>query len=455
MKNYKLKSILYFESKSKHKAGEGKSDGLYPFYTSSLVRSKWINEHRYEDDSLIFGTGGKASIHFESEKFSTSTDCFVAKLKDEYNKFNLKFVYYFLFGNIHLLEKGFKGAGLKHISKKYIEEIDIPAIAFEEQNKIVSVLDIASQLIQQRKDSIALLDELLVAKFLDMFGDPIINKNNWNESRLQDISLLQRGKFSARPRNDPSYFDGKHPFIQTGDISNSQFRLDTYTQTLNCKGVKVSREFKKGTIVIAIVGATIGATAILMLDTYATDSVIGIKADSKINNVFLEMVLRFYRQVLKDKAPEGDKPNINLAILNPLKIILPPLKLQEEFAFISDKIEKQRKKILAAIEVHDELFLSIIQKAYNGQLNFDVSLELDALLETINLDSSESKSNLSLIANDLTYLVNLVDRLNEGDFKSKKLYEKAKLVAFQLLKEDEFISQVYDKKSQSLGLVLK
>ncbi|MBK6363987.1 MAG: restriction endonuclease subunit S [Saprospiraceae bacterium] len=84
-----------------------------------------------------------------------------------------KFVYYYLFGNIHLLERGFKGAGLKHISKKYIENLDIPVLPIETQNKIVAILDNANSIIQKRERTIEIFADLLRASFLDMFDDPI------------------------------------------------------------------------------------------------------------------------------------------------------------------------------------------------------------------------------------------------------------------------------------------
>ena len=451
MKLYKLKNLFRFEPKSQYKAGDGLEYGSYPFYTSSSVLNKRINIATFEAGSLVFGTGGTASIHFATEEFSTSSHCIVAVCK--VSELNPKFVFYYLQGNLQILEQGFKGAGLKNISSKYIQDIEVPICSYENQNKIVAILDKASMLIQQRKDSIDLLDSLLKAQFLDMFGDPIINQRNWKVSPLQEVGSLNRGRFSARPRNDPSYFNGDYPFIQTGDINNSRYRLVEYTQTLNEKGVSVSREFKAGTIVIAIVGATIGATAILMIDTFATDSVIGIEVNSQTNNIFLEMLLRFYRQVLKDKAPEGDKPNINLKILNPLVIIQPPLELQQKYAFISEKIEKQRAKMSIGYEQQKELFSSIIQRAYNGQLNFDVSVELDALLETIGKNGYNN--DFSLVTKDLTYLSNLVDRLNERSFKNNVLYESAKMVAFKLLKDNQFVTQEYDERLKKLRLVLK
>ena len=98
---------------------------------------------------------------------------------------------------------------------------------------------------------------------------------------MDQISKLERGRFSPRSRNDPSYYGGIYPFIQTGDISNSNYRLNEYNQTLNDRGIKVSKQFRKGVIVIAIVGAAIGATAILEIEVYATDSIIGIIPNEK------------------------------------------------------------------------------------------------------------------------------------------------------------------------------
>ncbi|MGI6527549.1 MAG: restriction endonuclease subunit S [Caldicoprobacterales bacterium] len=112
-----IKEAFIFLKKSKIKAGEGLDNGKYPFYTSSPQLSKYLNKYEIKEESLIFGTGGVASIHHSFGKFSTSTDCYVLQTNGKY-EIDLRFVYLFLRGNINILENGFKGAGLKHISKK-------------------------------------------------------------------------------------------------------------------------------------------------------------------------------------------------------------------------------------------------------------------------------------------------------------------------------------------------
>jgi type I restriction enzyme, S subunit len=454
MKTEKFNNLFWYAPKSNIKAGEGLDKGRFPFYTSSQKLSKWIDRELYFDEALIFGTGGSASIHFADEPFSTSTDCFVAISTNK--EIKTKFVYYYLFGNIHLLERGFKGAGLKHISKKYIENLDIPILPIETQNKIVAILDNANSIIEKRESTIQIFAELLRASYLDIFGDPISNSKNWDIELLGDISKLERGRFSPRPRNDPSYFGGKYPFIQTGDINNSRYRLNTFTQTLNEKGIKVSKQFNIGDIVIAIVGATIGATSILQIDTYATDSIIAIKSTGKTNNVFLEMLLRFYRQVLLDTAPEAARANINLSILGRLKIITPPIELQNRYLEIDKRIEAETKRLLSSLEQLKQLQNSLIQKVFNGQLNFNVDFELDALIKEIDLQKKEN--DLSKISGDIAYLQRLVDKLNNQEFTEKDLYDKAKHGAFQLMAEKEEkrkVFQEYDEKSKSLKLALK
>lgn len=70
-------------------------------------------------------------------------------------------------------------------------------------------------------------------------------KDNWLETSLKDVCKIERGRFSPRPRNDPKFYGGDIPFVQTGDVTNSNGSIDTYSQTLNEEGLKVSKFFLK------------------------------------------------------------------------------------------------------------------------------------------------------------------------------------------------------------------
>ena len=76
--------------------------------------------------------------------------------------------------------------------------------------------------------------------------------HGWKTVKLEDIASVERGKFSVRPRNDPKYYGGEIPFLQTGDVSSSNGIVSTFNQTLNEEGLKVSRLFPLGTLLITI-----------------------------------------------------------------------------------------------------------------------------------------------------------------------------------------------------------
>ncbi len=134
----------------------------------------------------------------------------------------------------------------------------------------------------------------------------------WEEKRLEQLALVERGKFSVRPRNDPRYFGGAIPFVQTGDIVFAGLYLTRFSQTLNEEGLKVSRLFPKNTILITI-AANIGDTTITKFDVACTDSVVAIQPyDGKANPVWLKLSLDTKKDELDSQATQNAQKNINL-----------------------------------------------------------------------------------------------------------------------------------------------
>ncbi|HEY6019259.1 MAG TPA: restriction endonuclease subunit S, partial [Candidatus Paceibacterota bacterium] len=355
--------------KSKVQAGDGLEEGMYPFYTSSENQTKYLNEYQHGPGCLVFGTGGKASVHFTTRHFSTSTDCITIRPKPEV-EIDAGYVFQYFKGNMQVLENGFKGAGLKHISKAYLSDIPIPyPEELDDQRRIAHLLGKVEGLIAQRKQNLRQLDDLLKSMFLEMFGDPVRNERVWPTEPLGALATIERGRFSPRPRNDPKYYGGNYPFIQTGDISRSKGRLHEFTQTLNELGTKVSKEFSIDTIVIAIVGATIGETAILEIPIYAPDSVIGISPHSadRRDSVFIEYVLRFWKPVLRARAPDAARANINIETLRPLQIIVPPERLK--FSELVQKIEVLERGFKSSLADLEALYGALSQKAFRGELD--------------------------------------------------------------------------------------
>ena len=259
-------------------------------------------------------------------------------------------------------DKYCSGATQKAITNKGLEKIMISVPDTALQLGIadrLDLLDTASRLCQRILER---LDDIIKSRFVEMFGDPL----KPTKSRLLgEIAILERGRFSPRPRNDSRYYNGMYPFVQTGDVANCDHRLSQYHQTLNEEGIKVSKRFEPGTILIALVGATIGATAILEIPMYAPDSLIGITAnDDECNNVFLEVLLRFWQAELKRIAPEAARANINLRILQNVPIIDVPVPQQEIFAAFVADIEKSKSAVAKYLQKTEYLKSALMQQYF-------------------------------------------------------------------------------------------
>jgi len=256
------------------------------------------------------------------------------------DEINLKYFYFFLKTPYFKkqIQRLITGSAQLNFGPTHLKKITVHYPDIIAQKRIAQVLTDCETLIAQRKESIALLDDLLRSTFLEMFGDPVQNSKKFDTKKLIELASISRGKFTPRPRNDPKYFGGKYPFIQTGDINRAGDYLRDFRQTLNDLGTEVSKEFKKGTILIALVGATIGETAILGINAFATDSVVGINLKSNlVTSRYLEITLRFWKPVLRSRAPEAARANINNETLKPIPIPIPSDKDLKTFTEVTEK----------------------------------------------------------------------------------------------------------------------
>lgn len=261
------------------------------------------------------------------------------------------------------------GATMQHITKDRFEALKIPLPPIEEQQRIAGILARADRLWQLRRYALQLSEGYLQSVFLQMFGDPVTNPMGWEIRPLRNIARVSRGKFTPRPRNDPKYYGGEYPFIQTGDISRSNGYLRTWSQTLNHKGTRVSKAFDIGTVLVAIVGATIGETAILSFKSYCPDSVIGIEINSgESQPEFIEHLLRFWKPIFHARAPETARANINLDTLRPLPVIYPPFEQQVQFASIVRQVDRLRAQQHEAARQAEHLFATLLHRAFRGKL---------------------------------------------------------------------------------------
>lgn len=245
-----------------------------------------------------------------------------------------------------------QGSTFEAISSKEVLGLAILLPPLPEQRAIARVLDAIDEAIERTEAVIAatetlrkaLLQELLTrgvpgwhAEWKQVPGLGTIPAG-WKVARLGDVAAIERGRFGHRPRNEPRFYGGPYPFIQTGDVAAAKGRIRSWTQTLNDQGLSISRLFPAGTVVMTI-AANIGETAVTEIPVAFPDSLVGIIPHS-VKPEFLEYFLRTRRSELQSLAPRSAQQNINLETLKPLRVPLPREAEQEAAVQLLGSVEE-------------------------------------------------------------------------------------------------------------------
>ena len=133
----------------------------------------------------------------------------------------------------------------------------------------------------------------------------------WICEKIKYATSISRGLFNHRPRNDERYYNGKYPFVQTGDVANATKYIVSYSQTLNELGKAVSKEFPKGTLTMTI-AANVGDVAILNFDAYFPDSVVGFIPNKNIRTLYLFYVFSAMKDEFTRTAIKSTQLNLNI-----------------------------------------------------------------------------------------------------------------------------------------------
>lgn len=162
---------------------------------------------------------------------------------------------------------------------------------------------------------------------------------------LKNLAKIQRGKFSHRPRNDQGFYGGGYPFIQINDITNNFKDILNHSQTLNEKGVSISKKFPKGTLVMSI-ASSIGDVGILNFDSYFPDSIVAILPNTKkMLSGYLFWYFKCFQDRIINLSSIAVQKNINVDKLEKFEINYPSLEIQKQIVTQLDKEMETLEKV--------------------------------------------------------------------------------------------------------------
>ena len=303
---------------------------------------------------IVFGDHTRTIKYVDKPFFLGADGVKVLRSKD--SNANYKYLYYAL-KSAKIPDTGYN----RHF--KWLKKIQINYPDNNRQEEIVQILDKVSDIIKNRESELSALDELIKARFVEMFGDPVANPKGLIKKTLPELGEFGRGVSKHRPRNDETLLGGPHPLIQTGDVANSGLYITEHHSTYSELGLQQSKMWDEGTLCITI-AANIAKTAILGFDACFPDSIVGFIANEDTNNVFVHYWFSFFQEILESQAPESAQKNINLKILSELKVIVPNIQDQNEFADFVVQVEKTKDTIQKSLDETQILFDSLMQKYF-------------------------------------------------------------------------------------------
>jgi len=327
-----------------------------------------------EDDLLISLTGNVGRVALLNKKYLPAVlNQRVACLRVK-NNANIDKVFLFNFLNSDYFERkcieSAKGIAQKNMSTEWLKRYEIPFFSIEEQQKIATVLDKVSELITLRKKQLEKLDELVKSRFVEMFGDTVINSFNWEEHFLDEyIEFLTSGS-----RGWAQFFvdEENELFITIKNVKNNHISLDSI-QYINAPDNKEAQrtKVKTGDLLISIT-ADLGRTGVVDEKIAARGAYINqhlslVRLDQKkVNPLYVSHFLETDggKKQFESKNQNGVKAGLNFDAIRSLKILVPPLEKQNEYLDFVQQVDKQKSSIQQSLEKLEVLKKALMQEYF-------------------------------------------------------------------------------------------
>ena len=292
----------------------------------------------------------------------------LAAITPDRNKVSQDFIYWALKGKkAELNDKG-NGSTFKAISRKILEETMIPDINFEQQHKCAENLEKIYGIIQNRRKELLALDDLIKARFVEMFGSPVSNPMSWEKRTLKEVCI----KLNDGSHFSPESFEtGDYKYVTAKNIKFSGFDFSniTYVPEAVHRPIfdRCNPEFED--VLYIKDGATTGVAIVNTLDEEFTllSSVALLKQDRSImNGYFLATLLNNKDMYLNIRNNMGGAAitRLTIAKLNAIEIIVPPIELQNQFAAFVAEVDKSKVAVQKALDETQTLFDSLMQEYF-------------------------------------------------------------------------------------------
>jgi len=371
--------VEFLDSQRKPITEKDRISGTYPYYGAN-GQQDLINDYIFDEPLVLLAEdGGHFGEPNRTIAYQINGKCWVnnhAHVLRPKNNINIRYLCRVL--EHYDVSKYITGSTRAKLTKTSASQIKIPLPPIASQRRIANILDKADEIIRKRKEAIALTEQLQKSIFLDMFGDPVINPKGWEKVTL--------GNLLAEELQNGAYFEKNY---YTNDLTGVEMihMSDAFYGTVtrgNLKRVLVSdaevKKYQLNSDDILIARRSLnyeGAAKPCLIEDCCNplifeSSLIRVRVKKNIiNPIYLfsyMMQPRAREKYIYPYVTRSTISGINQAGLKKITIVVPPIALQNRFKEICDQIKKKSLKLELHLQESENLFNSLLQKAFKGEL---------------------------------------------------------------------------------------
>ena len=353
-------------------ANASSENGKYPFFTCANEPLR-IDSYSYDCECALVAGNGDLNVKYYNGKFDAYQRTYIIESKDK-TILSVPYLYLFLESYVDTLRKQSIGGIIKYIKLGNLTNAPIPLRTLSKQTEIVERINLAKSIIAHRKQQLAKLDELVKARFVEMFGDVLKNDKKWIERPLGEIceKIVRYPTFYGM-----DYIESGTRVIRIGNILNDgHMETDDENYVFVYEGVNddfPETVVEKNDIIMAVRGDGSAAKRIgfitenCLVGANISPNLIRIKANSSyVIPIFLFYYLTGEIGQKRLDAYVNKTAKKNIAAKDIVKVIspVPPLALQEQFAAFVAQTDKSKVAVQKSLDEAQLLFDSLMQEYF-------------------------------------------------------------------------------------------
>ena len=337
-------------------ANASSPNGKYPFFTCSKEPLR-INSHSYDCECVLVAGNGDLNVKYYNGKFDAYQRTYIIEDNGS-NQLYMPYLYYFMEGYVEELRKLSIGGVIKYIKLGNLTEALIELPKIEDQRTIVDILNKSKRILSYHQQQLQKLDELVKARFVELFGDPILNQKQFPVYRMDEVVEFQGGSQPDKKFFEYEPTDDNIRLIQIRDYKTDKFI--TYIPRAMAKRFCTADDImigRYGPPIFQILQGIEGSFNVALM-----------KATPKKGNK--EFVRQFLKQECLLDYLEGmskrtaGQDGIQMDKLKAYPFPLPPVELQNQFEKFANQVDKSKVAVQKSLDEAQLLFDSLMQQYF-------------------------------------------------------------------------------------------